>query len=97
MEQTDYAANYNMRGREWERICDTEWFFPENTDVIKAFENFEYLQNIEIKTSKKDKAWQWIIDETIINDLSEEKINIPKPLKSGELANIIASGKIMTI
>lgn len=35
VEQTDYAANYNMRGREWERICDTEWFFPENTDVIK--------------------------------------------------------------
>ena len=34
------------------------------------------------------------MDETKSIDLSEEIMTIPKPLKAGELANIIASGKI---
>ena len=34
------------------------------------------------------------MSETKSIDLSDETITIPKPLKSGELANIIASGKI---
>lgn len=35
VDQVTFAANYNMRGREWERICDTEWFFPDNSFVQK--------------------------------------------------------------
>lgn len=35
VDQVAYAANFNMRGREWERICDTEWFFPEKEFVEK--------------------------------------------------------------
>lgn len=63
-------------------------------DIKKAFEDFTYTINNKQKTSKMDKAWRWIIENTIVNDLSDEVITIPKPLKSGELANIIASGKI---
>jgi hypothetical protein len=65
-----------------------------NTDYEKAFDNFEFIQNNSIKYSKMDKAWKWLIDDTKIIDLSEEQMYIPKPLKSGELANVIASGKI---
>lgn len=32
---TEYSANYNMRGKEWERECDTEWFFPETDEVMQ--------------------------------------------------------------
>ena len=63
-------------------------------DIKKAFEDFTYTINNKQKISKMDKAWRWIIENTIVNDLSDEVITIPKPLKSGELANIIASGKI---
>lgn len=65
-----------------------------NTDYEKAFDNFEFIQGNNIKYSKIDKAWKWLIDDTRIIDLSEEQIFIPKPLKSGELANVIASGRI---
>ena len=65
-----------------------------NTDYAKAFDNFTFIQNNDIKYSKIDKAWKWLIDDTKIVDLSEEQMFIPKPLKSGELANVIASGKI---
>jgi hypothetical protein len=65
-----------------------------NTDYEKAFDNFEFIKNNNIKVSNMDKAWKWIIDDTKIVDLSEEEMFIPKPLKSGELANVIASGRI---
>ena len=65
-----------------------------NTDYEKAFDNFKFVQNNDIKKSKMDKAWKWLIDDTKIVDLSEEEMFIPKPLKAGELANVIASGRI---
>lgn len=65
-----------------------------NTDYEKSFENFKFIQDNNIKVSNIDKAWKWLIDDTKIVDLSEEEMFIPKPLKSGELANVIASGRI---
>lgn len=64
-------------------------------DLERAFEDFEYINNNKSKLSNKSsKALNWIMEETLIKDLSEEVITIPKPLKGGELANVIASGKI---
>jgi len=64
-------------------------------DIKKAFENFKYIKNnIKFESNKKDKAWKWIFRETEIKDLCEEVSTIPKPFKSGELCNVIASGKI---
>lgn len=74
--------------------CSKMSYMSSNTNIKTQMENFIYLQTNEIKTSKMDKAWKWLIQDTQINDLSEEQIIIPKQLKSGELANVIASGKI---
>ena len=64
-------------------------------DIKKAFENFKYVKNnIKFESNKKDKAWKWILRETEIKDLCEEVLTIPKKFKSGELCNVIASGKI---
>lgn len=64
-------------------------------DLLKAFDNYKYLKANKPKLSnKKSKAYKWITEETLIKDLSEELMTIPKPLKGGELANVIASGKI---
>lgn len=63
-------------------------------DVKKAFDDFKYTKVKDKYISHNDKAWKWLKQETEITDLSEEIITIPKNLKSGELANIIASGKI---
>lgn len=65
-----------------------------NTDYEKSFEDFKFIQDNNIKVSSMDKAWKWLIDDTKIVDLSEEEMFIPKHLKSGELANVIASGRI---
>ena len=62
--------------------------------IFNAFENFNYINKTKTKISNMDKTWKWIISETKSIDLSEEIMTIPKPLKAGELANIIASGKI---
>jgi hypothetical protein len=66
----------------------------DKVDVKSAFENFNYINKAKAKVSNMDKTWKWIISETKSVDLSEEIMTIPKPLKAGELANIIASGKI---
>ena len=64
-------------------------------DIKKAFENFQYMKNnIKFESNKNDKAWKWILRETEVKDLSEEILTIPKKFKSGELCNVIASGKI---
>lgn len=65
-----------------------------NTDYEKSFENFKFIQDKNVRVSIMDKAWKWLINDTKIIDLSEEEMFIPKPLKSGELANVIASGRI---
>lgn len=66
----------------------------DKVDIKGAFENFNYINKTKAKISNMDKTWKWIISETKTVDLSEEIMTIPKPLKAGELANIIASGKI---
>lgn len=68
--------------------------YSSNIHYKECFENFNYINKNGIKISKKDKTLKWIMNETMINDLSEESLVIPKQLKSGEIANIIASGKI---
>lgn len=65
-----------------------------NIDYEKAFDNFKFIQSNKVNVSSMDKTWKWVIDDTKIIDLSEEEMFIPKPLKSGELANVIASGRI---
>ena len=71
------------------------WLEFKKIDIKKSFDNFEYIRKGENKLSnRKSKAMRWVIDETRITDLAEEVMNIPKSLKSGELANVIASGKI---
>lgn len=66
----------------------------DRVDIKSAFENFNYINKTKPKVSNKDNVWKWIMSETKSVDLSEEIMTIPKPLKAGELANIIASGKI---
>jgi hypothetical protein len=66
----------------------------DRVDIKSAFENFNYINKTKAKVSKMNKTWKWIMAETKSVDLSEEIMTIPKPLKAGELANIIASGKI---
>lgn len=57
-------------------------------------ENFKYVQQQNKYVSNKDNAWNWIQDITKLNDLSMEKLVLPKEPKIGELSLIIASGAI---
>jgi len=61
-------------------------------DTLK--ENNKYIESPEINISKNDSIWKWVKGITELKDLGEEKLVVPKPLKLGEISNLLASGKI---
>ena len=63
-------------------------------DYDTAKENNKYIEVPDTHISKNDSIWKWIKDITELKDLSEEKLIVPKPLKLGEISNLLASGKI---
>lgn len=65
-------------------------------DYAQLKENFQYIVNKNDKyiLSKEDNILKWIKDITKLKDMDLEKLTIPKPLKKGEIANIISAGYI---
>jgi len=63
-------------------------------DYETAKENNKYIEEPEVHISKNDSMWKWIKGITELKDLGEEKLVVPKPLKLGEISNLLASGKI---
>ena len=57
-------------------------------------ENNKYIEAPTTHISKNDSIWKWVKDITELKDLGEEKLTVPKPLKVGEISNLLASGKI---
>ena len=62
--------------------------------VYKEFKSYEETKVSGDKISHKDKAYKWLMNMTLVESLAEKTIDVPKPLKTGEIANIISSGKI---
>lgn len=62
--------------------------------VHKEFKSYEETKVSGDKISHKDKAYKWLMNMTLVESLAEKTIDVPKPLKTGEIANIISSGKI---
>jgi len=98
----DYKNNYN----DIKRIIESEPEFElsmYNTyrmmnypyiDYETLKENHQYVEVSENYISKNDSVWKWVKDITELKNLGEEKLTVPKPLKLGEIANILASGMI---
>ena len=63
-------------------------------DYDTAKENNKYTEAPETHISKNDSVWKWVKGITELKDLGEEKLVVPKPLKLGEISNLLASGKI---
>jgi hypothetical protein len=63
-------------------------------DYDTAKENVKYIEVSNDYISQDDNVWKWIKDITELKNLGEEKLTIPKPLKLGEMANILAAGMI---
>jgi len=98
----DYNNNYN----DIKRIIESEPEFElsmYNTyrmmnypyiDYQTLKENHQYVEVSNNYISKNDSVWKWVKDITELKNLGEEKLTVPKPLKLGEIANILASGMI---
>lgn len=65
-----------------------------NINYSNLKENLKYIETSENYISKNDSVWKWIKDITKISDMGTEKIEVPRQLKIGEMANIISSGYI---
>jgi len=63
-------------------------------DYDTAKENNKYIEAPETHISKNDSIWEWVKGITELKDLGEEKLVVPKPLKLGEISNLLASGMI---
>ena len=63
-------------------------------DYDTAKENNKYIESPETHISKSDSIWKWVKGITELKDLGEEKLVVPKPLKLGEISNLLASGMI---
>jgi len=63
-------------------------------DYDTAKENNKYTESPETHISKNDSIWKWVKGITELKDLGEEKLVVPKPLKLGEISNLLASGMI---
>jgi len=98
----DYKNNYN----DIKRIIESEPEFELsmyntyrmmnypyiNYETLK--ENHQYVKVSNNYISNNDSVWKWVKDITELKNLGEEKLTVPKPLKLGEIANILASGMI---
>ena len=63
-------------------------------DYDTAKENNKYIESSTSHISKNDSIWKWVKGITELKDLGEEKLVVPKPLKLGEISNLLASGMI---
>jgi len=63
-------------------------------DYDTAKENNKYIESPTTHISKNDSIWKWVKGITELKDLGEEKLVVPKPLKLGEISNLLASGMI---
>jgi len=63
-------------------------------DYDTAKENNKYIESPTSHISKNDSIWKWVKGITELKDLGEEKLVVPKPLKLGEISNLLASGMI---
>jgi len=63
-------------------------------DYETAKENNKYTEAPTTHISKNDSIWKWVKGITELKDLGEEKLVVPKPLKLGEISNLLASGMI---
>ena len=98
----DYKNNYN----DIKRIIESEPEFNlimydtyrmmnyPYIDYETLKENHQYVEVSNNYISKNDSVWKWVKDITELKNLGEEKLTVPKPLKLGEIANILASGMI---
>jgi len=98
----DYQKHYN----DIKRIIESEPEFELSmydtyrmmnypyVDYETAKENNQYIEISENYISKNDSVWNWVKDITELKNLGEEKLTVPKPLKPGEISNILASGMV---
>jgi len=63
-------------------------------DYDTAKENNKYIEAPTTHISKNDSIWKWAKGITELKDLGGEKLVVPKPLKLGEISNLLASGMI---
>jgi len=63
-------------------------------DYDTAKENNKYIESPTTHISKNDSIWKWVKGITELKNLGEEKLVVPKPLKLGEISNLLASGMI---
>lgn len=63
-------------------------------DYTTLKENMTYAENQFKYISKNDGCWKWIKNITELKQLSNDKIVMPKNAKIGEVAMLLASGKI---
>ena len=63
-------------------------------DYNTAKENNKYTESPIAYISKNDSIWKWVKGITELKNLGEEKLVVPKPLKLGEISNLLASGMI---
>ena len=63
-------------------------------DYDTAKENNKYIEAPTTHISKNDSIWKWVKGITELKDLGGEKLVVPKPLKLGEISNLLASGMI---
>jgi hypothetical protein len=61
-------------------------------DTLK--ENNKYIEAPITYISKNDSIWKWVKGIAELKNLGEEKLVVPKPLKLGEISNLLASGMI---
>lgn len=74
------------------RTC--QWMNYAYIDYLVVKENFKYIDKQNKYISNNDGAWKWIKGITELKNLSNEKITMPKNCKLGEIAMLLASGKI---
>lgn len=90
----DYIANEKI---EFD-ICNLFYYnykISSSVDMVhKEFVDYQETKITGDKISYKDKAYKWLMNMTLVESLAEKTIDVPKPLKTGEIANIISSGKI---
>ena len=79
-------------------ICNLFYYnykISSSVDMVhKEFVDYQETKVTGDKISYKDKAYKWLMNMTLVESLAEKTIDVPKPLKTGEIANIISSGKI---
>lgn len=78
---------------------DIRMHFPESS-IVSSWEKKDIEELNKIKASlpninsSNDVCWKWFKEVTALNERAIESVTIPKPFKSGEVINVLASGMI---